>query len=51
LARELLAVLMIQEGDKVGARKALERLSDDAAAPAGVRARASEMLAALGGEG
>jgi hypothetical protein len=49
MARELLAVLMIQQGDKDGARKALAALSDDATAPEGVRARAAEMLAALDG--
>jgi len=48
-ARELQAAAMLGAGDREGARKVFAELTDDATAPAGVRARAAEMLAALGG--
>ncbi len=48
-ALELLAVAAMAEGDTASATNAFKELSDDAAAPQGVRARAAEMLAALGG--
>jgi len=47
-ARELIGLSHLKAGDKDGARKAFTELADDAAAPAGLRARASELLAALG---
>lgn len=47
-ARELSAVLAIRTGDVVKARSAYTQLSDDATAPPGIRARAAEMLQALG---
>lgn len=48
VARELIALSTLSHGDKAEARKALTALSDDAAAPQGVRARAAELLASLG---
>ncbi len=45
-ARELDALARLKAGDVKGAREALTRLSDDATAPQGVRARATELLAA-----
>ncbi len=48
-AREV-AALAAQQGGKLDqARKIFTELADDASAPAGIRARAAEMLAALGG--
>lgn len=47
-ARELLAVLSLRAGDEAKARDILTRLGADAAAPQGVRERASEMLAVIG---
>jgi hypothetical protein len=47
-ALELQASLVLREGDTAGARAAFKALSDDAAAPAGMRNRAAQMLAALG---
>ena len=47
---ELQAVLKHREGDLAGARAAFKALSDDAAAPAGMRSRAAQMLAAFGEE-
>ncbi len=47
-ALEMQAVLKHREGDTAGARAAFKALSDDAAAPAGMRGRAAQMLAALG---
>ena len=48
-ARELTALLAIRTGDTDGARDLLQGLVGDTDAPSGVRARASELLAALGG--
>ena len=48
LAAEMLAAAKLQAGDAAGARTAFQRLADDATASAGVRARAAELLAALG---
>ena len=49
-ARELLAVVALRSGDKDKSRDAFKALSEDATAPQGVRQRAGEMLAALGGK-
>jgi len=46
---ELKALVALKAGDRDAARKLLTTLSDDAVAPAGLRGRAAEMLAALGG--
>jgi len=46
-ARELAALVKLKAGDVAGARKAYTELSDDLGAPADLRARAAEMLAAL----
>lgn len=46
-ARELSAVLAAQSGDKGKARELFKALSEDPAAPQGIRQRAGEMLAAL----
>lgn len=50
-ARELAATVRLKAGDVPGAREAFRQLADDAAAPAGVRARAAELLAAIGERG
>ncbi len=50
-ALEMQAILKHREGDVPGARAAFKALSEDAAAPTGMRRRAAQMLAALGGEG
>lgn len=47
VAREMSAALKLRQGDRDGAREIFKTLSEDAAAPGGVRARAQEMLAAL----
>ncbi|MDA1097388.1 MAG: tetratricopeptide repeat protein [Proteobacteria bacterium] len=47
-ALELQAILKHREGDTAGARAAFKALSEDASAPAGLRNRAAQMLAALG---
>jgi hypothetical protein len=47
-ALELTAIAALNEGDKTTARKTYQRLADDLKAPAGLRARAAEMVAALG---
>jgi hypothetical protein len=47
-AMELLALLARRQGDDARARELYQRLADDASAPQGLRARAAEMLAALG---
>jgi hypothetical protein len=47
-ARELVATAMMAIGDTAAAREAYQALVDDVHAPAGVRARAAEMLAILG---
>ncbi|MFC3677016.1 tetratricopeptide repeat protein [Ferrovibrio xuzhouensis] len=46
---ELKALVALKAGDRDAARKLLTGLADDAVAPAGLRGRAAEMLAALGG--
>ncbi len=48
IAREMLAVLAIRDGDKAAARDLLKKLSEDATAPAPVKARAAELLDSLG---
>lgn len=48
-AQELQAVLAVRRGDREGARTLLQALAGNEAAPQGVRRRAGEMLAALGG--
>lgn len=48
-ARELTALLAERAGHRARARDILVRLGDDASAPATIRARARELLAALGG--
>jgi hypothetical protein len=47
-ARELLAIAALRTGDSAAARDYFTKLADDPATPQGVRARAAEMLAALG---
>ncbi len=47
--RELLAVAAERSGDKEKSRSLFKALSEDPTAPQGIRQRASEMLAALGG--
>ena len=47
-ARELSAVLAIRMGDTKRAQDEYTRLADDMTAPPGIRARAAEMLRALG---
>lgn len=47
--RELAALSSLRAGDMAAAREHLKRVTDDASAPAGARARASELLASLGG--
>jgi hypothetical protein len=49
LAREQLAILDLRQGKVDEARKALQALSIDIAAPSGLRARASALLTGLGG--
>lgn len=46
-ARELMAMLAEQSGDRATARKLLTALTGDANTPAGISRRAAEMLAAL----
>jgi hypothetical protein len=48
-AKELLALLAQNSGDKAKAQKLYRELSDDATAPSGIRSRAAEMTAILGG--
>ncbi len=48
-AKELTALLAQKTGDKAKAQKLYKELSDDATAPSGIRARAAEMTAILGG--
>jgi hypothetical protein len=47
-ALELTALAELKQGDKAAAKKTYQRLADDLTAPAGARARATEMIAALG---
>jgi len=49
IARELEAMLLLRSGVTEEVKVALARIADDPEAPAGVRGRAAEMLAALGG--
>ncbi len=49
LAREQLAMLDLRQGKVADARSTLQILSFDASAPSGLRARASALLAGLGG--
>jgi hypothetical protein len=46
---ELSALSSIRAGDKETARVTLKKITDDAAAPSGLRARAAELLSSLGG--
>ena len=46
-ARELLALIALGEGDATAARDLYTQISDDREAPAGLRQRATQMLAAL----
>ena len=48
-ALEISGVLAFRSGDRGRAREVFTRLSDDATTPQGLRARATEMLAILGG--
>lgn len=48
-ARELQAMAELKAGNLDAARQLLTTLADDALAPAGLRGRATELLAALGG--
>lgn len=48
-AREVNALLAARRGDRSGAREIFSRIENDPTAPAGVRNRAAEMLAILGG--
>ncbi len=47
IALELTAVLALRQGDRARARELYAQLADDRTAPAGLRARASQMLVAL----
>lgn len=47
-AREITALLALRQGERAQARELFETLAADPAAPQGVRARASELLAGLG---
>jgi len=47
-ARELVGTAALRAGNAAEARSAFSRLSDDPAAPAGIRARAAELLKTLG---
>ena len=46
-AREVLALLALKAGDRDKALELLRKVADDVAAPAGIRGRAAELLAAL----
>lgn len=48
-ALEMQALLAQRQGDAERARQLYQQIADDAAAPQGLRGRAAEMLAALGG--
>jgi hypothetical protein len=47
IALELTALLALRQGDRARAREIYTQLADDRTAPVGLRARASQMLAAL----
>ncbi len=48
-ATEMLALVASRQGDRAKAVSYYQKLADDAGAPQDIRARATEMLAALGG--
>ncbi len=48
-ARELVGLLELKRGDVAAAKKSFTALVDDVAAPAGMRARATQVLAVIGG--
>lgn len=48
-AIELLALIALRQGDAKGAKDLYARISDDPAAPSGLRARAAQMIAAIEG--
>ena len=48
-ARELAGLLALRQGDGAAARKSFTAVVDDVAAPAGLRARATQVLAVIGG--
>ena len=48
-AREITALADLKAGDRAKAHEIYQKLADDLAAPQGLRARAAEMTAALGG--
>jgi hypothetical protein len=48
-ARELQGLIALRKGDAAAARRAFIALTDDGFAPPGIRARAAELLASLGG--
>lgn len=48
-ARELAGLLALRQGDVAAARKSFTAVADDVAAPAGLRARATQVLAVIGG--
>ncbi len=48
-AREILALVAVRRGDAAKAADLYRKIADDQAAPQGLRARAAEMLAAVGG--
>lgn len=50
-ARELTAIVLLGAGDMAAGREAYARLADDLDAPRSLRARAAEMLRALGAQG
>ncbi len=49
-AREMLALIAERSGDRARSRDLFKALSEDATAPQGIRQRAAQMLAALGGK-
>lgn len=51
LAREQLAYLAVETGDSAAALDLFRALTEDQEAPAGLRARARQMITALGGDG
>jgi len=50
LARELTALLALEQGDEERAREILQALSTDANSPLGLRGRAAQLLDSLGGQ-
>lgn len=48
-ARELTGLLALKSGDQAGARTHFQALADDVDAPQGMRARAAQVLAVIGG--